>query len=56
MENISLGDYPAEPIINLSKARKQASDTLYAAKKSKSAAVESKRILAKHTNPGRRER
>lgn len=56
MENISFGDYPAEPIIDLSKARKHASDTLYAAKKSKSAAVESKRILAKHTNPGRRER
>ncbi|MGB1090143.1 MAG: FAD-binding domain-containing protein, partial [Schleiferiaceae bacterium] len=56
MENISFGDYPAEPIIDLSKARKHASDTLYAAKKSKSAAVESKRILARHTNPGRRER
>ncbi|HAP71406.1 MAG TPA: deoxyribodipyrimidine photolyase, partial [Cryomorphaceae bacterium] len=56
LENIRLGDYPGEPIVDLSKARKHASDTLSAAKKSKYAAVESKRILAKHTNPGRRER
>ncbi|MET1169112.1 MAG: FAD-binding domain-containing protein, partial [Flavobacteriales bacterium] len=55
LENIRLGDYPAKPIVDLSKARRHASDKLYAAKKSKPAAIESKRILAKHTNPGRRE-
>lgn len=45
-------DYPL-PIVNLETARKKASDTLYAYKKNPNSRKESKRIVAKHTLPGR---
>lgn len=46
-------DYPL-PIIDLDVARKSASDRLYGIRKSLEGKKESGRILAKHTNPGRR--
>jgi deoxyribodipyrimidine photo-lyase len=46
-------DYPL-PIVDLTKARKHASDQLWGLRKAKKSKVESKRILKKHTNPGRR--
>lgn len=45
-------DYPA-PIISVSDMRKYASDMLYAYKKHPKTKIESKRIIAKHTLPGR---
>lgn len=55
MEGWQTGNYPREPIVDLQRARKHASDVLYATKKSKNSRVESVRILERHTNPGRRE-
>jgi len=45
-------DYP-HPIVSISKMRKFASDALYAYKKSPKTRLENKRIIAKHTLPGR---
>lgn len=45
-------DYP-QPIVSISKMRKFASDALYAFKKNPKTKKESKRIIAKHTLPGR---
>ncbi|MCH2214778.1 MAG: deoxyribodipyrimidine photo-lyase [Flavobacteriales bacterium] len=45
--------YP-KPIVDLTKARKQASQKLWGLKKEKSTRKESNRILQKHTNPGPR--
>ena len=45
--------YPL-PIVDLVKARKEASDRLWGIRKTGTGRKESKRILAKHTNPGRR--
>jgi len=45
--------YP-KPIVDLSEARKQASQKLWGMKKAKSTRTESIRILEKHTNPGLR--
>ncbi|WP_027075861.1 cryptochrome/deoxyribodipyrimidine photo-lyase family protein [Maribacter antarcticus] len=45
-------DYP-QPIVSISKMRKFASDALYTYKKSPKTKKESKRIIAKHTLPGR---
>jgi deoxyribodipyrimidine photo-lyase len=45
-------DYP-QPIVSISKMRKFASDALYAYKKNPKTKKESKRIIAKHTLPGR---
>lgn len=51
--NFELGkDYPY-PIVSLSDMRKFASDTLYAYKKNPKTRRESKRIIEKHTLPGR---
>ena len=46
-------NYPF-PIVDLDKARKAASDQLYGTRKTKTGRTESRRILAKHTNPGPR--
>lgn len=46
-------NYP-RPIVDLDKARKEATDRLYGMRKTKVSRKESGRILAKHTNPGRR--
>ncbi|MCA1750177.1 MAG: deoxyribodipyrimidine photo-lyase [Flavobacteriales bacterium] len=46
-------DYPL-PIVDPERARKAASDKLWGLRKSKTARGESKRILKKHTLPGRR--
>ena len=45
-------DYP-QPIVSLKKMRKFASDALYTFKKNPKTRKESKRIIAKHTLPGR---
>jgi deoxyribodipyrimidine photo-lyase len=45
-------DYP-QPIVSISKMRKFASDALYAYQKNSRTKKESKRIIAKHTLPGR---
>jgi deoxyribodipyrimidine photo-lyase len=45
-------DYP-NPIVDINKMRVFASDTLYSYKKSKGVKKESKRIIEKHTLPGR---
>jgi len=45
--------YPL-PIVDLVKARKEASDRLWGIRKTGTGRKESKRILARHTNPGRR--
>ena len=55
MEGWQTGNYPREPIVNLQRARKHASDLLYSTKKSKNSRIESVRILERHTNPGRKE-
>ena len=54
MQGYNTGSYPLEPVIDLGKARKRASDTLYAKKKEKSTKKEARRILNKHVNPGPR--
>jgi deoxyribodipyrimidine photo-lyase len=45
--------YPM-PIVDLDKARREASDRLWGMRKTKTGRSESSRILAMHTNPGRR--
>lgn len=55
LEGYSIGSYPTEPIVPLQKARKQASDALYAIKKSATARKEAIRILKTHVNPGPRQ-
>ena len=54
MQGYNTGSYPLEPVIDLGKARKRASDTLYAKRKEKSTKKEARRILNKHVNPGPR--
>ena len=52
MQGYNTGSYPLKPIVDLTKARKRASDTLYAKRKEKMTKLESRRILNKHVNPG----
>jgi deoxyribodipyrimidine photo-lyase len=54
MQGYNTGSYPLEPVIDLVKARKRASDTLYEKRKEKSTKKEARRILNKHVNPGPR--
>jgi deoxyribodipyrimidine photo-lyase len=51
--NFELGrDYP-EPVVDVTLSRKRAQDTLYGIQKEVKNRKESKRIIAKHTNPNR---
>lgn len=51
--NFELGKHYPYPIVSLSEMRKYASDRLYAYKKNPKTRKESKRIIEKHTLPGR---
>ena len=54
MQGYNTGAYPMEPVVDLIKARKKASDILYAKRKEKKTRQEARRILNKHVNPGPR--
>ena len=54
MQGYNTGSYPLEPVVDLTKSRKRASDALYAKRKEKKTKTEARRILGKHVNPGPR--
>lgn len=51
MEQWNIGSYPKHPIVDLSSARKHASDQLYGIKKTKASKLEAQLILEKLVNP-----
>ena len=51
MEQWNIGAYPKHPIVDLSSARKHASDQLYGIKKTKASKLEAQLILEKLVNP-----
>jgi hypothetical protein len=51
MEQWNIGAYPKHPIVDLSSARKHASDQLYGIKKTKASKMEGQLILEKLVNP-----
>jgi hypothetical protein len=54
MEQWDTGDYPKTPIVDLTRARKYASDQLYSIKKTKASKQEAQLILEKLVNPNTR--
>ena len=54
MMGYQTGSYPEQPVVSLPKARKRASDELYAMRKSAAVRGEGTRLLHRHVNPGPR--